>query len=686
MYPDFYSFSRSSARRNPLYWVVVLLLLCGGSTASAQLTDLFRPADAPDLERRVATRDADLTDFSVLSIDEAAAGELLTGQPATLEVELPDPRGGGILALELERFQLLGENFTITEMPSGRVVNDIPAGVFYRGSVRGLPGAVAVLSIVDGQASGLVSLPGESGELNLVRLEDEDAYLFYDDAEIKHKFDDLDCEVLQPKGGGQDDGEVDGVPRKVDGCFGIFLDISEDIYRERGGTAGAVAYLEGAFAQVATLYANEQIDITISGTQVWTSREPFYDDLGLYRSYRASNNVDGTVAHYVHRAGGGGVAYLNVLCNKSYGYGLSGINNSYAEVPNYSWTVMVLAHELGHNFGSEHTHDCAWNGNNTPIDGCGSSNNGCGVSSYIPEDGGTIMSYCHLTSAGINFTKGFGTQPGDRIRYRASLASCNGYDCGTDSGGGTGGGGGGGPVAGAVPDGRYTLYARHSGKTVAVANGSLSNGANVQQETDRGLESQQWDVTHLGQEVYRLTNVTSELALDVEGSNSSNRANVNQWTYVGQANQQWQLENLGGGYFHLRATHSDRCLSVERGSTSDGANLLQWNCSGKTNDDFRFVPVGAAALATFQDVPELLVYPNPARGSVTLEMYLPDDLGVGEATLYDVRGRQVAVQSFAAVRGQVKVVMDIADRAPGVYVLRVGTGGETFTRRLVIAD
>ena len=56
---------------------------------------------------------------------------------------------------------------------------------------------------------------------------------------------------------------------------------------------------------------------------------------------------NGDIAHLVGFSGGGGVAYVDVLCNNWYGFGVSAINNSFSPVPTYSWTVMVIAHEIG---------------------------------------------------------------------------------------------------------------------------------------------------------------------------------------------------------------------------------------------------------------------------------------------------------------------------------------------------
>ena len=105
--------------------------------------------------------------------------------------------------------------------------------------------------------------------------------------------------------------------------------------------------------------------------------------------------------------------------------------SSYNNFPTYSWSVFVITHEFGHLFGSRHTHACVWNGNDTAIDGCaGNVEGNCPLPGY-PANGGTIMSYCHLQSVGINFNLGFGPQPGNVIRNSVNNASCL-QPCSTD--------------------------------------------------------------------------------------------------------------------------------------------------------------------------------------------------------------------------------------------------------------
>jgi hypothetical protein len=92
---------------------------------------------------------------------------------------------------------------------------------------------------------------------------------------------------------------------------------------------------------------------------------------------------------------------------------------------------MVITHEMGHLIGSRHTHACVWNGNNTAIDGCAGSTEGTCSLPGNPPEGGTIMSYCHITGVGINFNLGFGSQPGNVIRNTVNgsgncLTPCDG--------------------------------------------------------------------------------------------------------------------------------------------------------------------------------------------------------------------------------------------------------------------
>ena len=208
----------------------------------------------------------------------------------------------------------------------------------------------------------------------------------------------------------------------------MYVEVDNDIVVGKGGVTQATDYVLGAFGEVAILYTNEAIDFAVSELYAWNTADPYTGPSTsdyLYQFRDHLNGVyNGDLAHLVGYNGGGGIAYVDVLCNSVYGVAYSAINSTYSNVPTYSWTVMVLTHEIGHNLGSRHTHDCVWNGNGTAIDGCGYQAGYGGCNGPIPN-AGTIMSYCHLiTGVGIDFNLGFGPQPGDLIRDNVYNATC----------------------------------------------------------------------------------------------------------------------------------------------------------------------------------------------------------------------------------------------------------------------
>lgn len=143
------------------------------------------------------------------------------------------------------------------------------------------------------------------------------------------------------------------------------------------------------------------VTLQVPYLRIWTTTGPYKGDstandlLNDVRTYWSQNmgSVERTTTALLSHATGGGVAWVGVMCNKDYGYAAIGLNNDVNfPADNYLWDVDVTSHELGHNFGSAHTHNCSWA---PPIDSC-----------YLPEGGcttetnprtGTIMSYCHLS-------------------------------------------------------------------------------------------------------------------------------------------------------------------------------------------------------------------------------------------------------------------------------------------------
>lgn len=194
----------------------------------------------------------------------------------------------------------------------------------------------------------------------------------------------------------------------------------------------AQAYIYALFAMSSSIYEDEvNVTLTLPFVKMWMdyseSGYPGYNqyggDVGEILSAAADkwSRVSYTSGTYkrdllhvcTSDATGmaGGVAYTGyqgysgAICLQDLGYGVSSLYvNATLPVVAYIWDVMVITHEMGHNFRSPHTHNCQGNvwPNNKPLDTCvtksviGDACYGASVKARLPWNKGTIMSYCHL--------------------------------------------------------------------------------------------------------------------------------------------------------------------------------------------------------------------------------------------------------------------------------------------------
>lgn len=217
-----------------------------------------------------------------------------------------------------------------------------------------------------------------------------------------------------------------------------------------GDTAAATTCVGALMGFISTIYESE-IDtrIQVSYLRLHDQPAPFVESTpscALYEVGRYWNDnetaVDRTLMHFLSgRPSNGGIAWVGVLCsgpfspsppsgcstfpggvNDNFGgaYGVSmGLDGNFtAANPNVVWDVVVVAHEIGHNFNSRHTHCYAGLGGNVdPVDQCFGTETGASCYAgpgILPgpqgEGSGTIMSYCHLRSGGLsNISMNFGT-------------------------------------------------------------------------------------------------------------------------------------------------------------------------------------------------------------------------------------------------------------------------------------
>lgn len=182
-------------------------------------------------------------------------------------------------------------------------------------------------------------------------------------------------------------------------------------------TTAAANYVASLIASMTVIYERDALVRLLQGTTYLrpsTTADP-YNQTGTGSASAAKlqefSNVWGNTQPYAGHSralammlsgkggsGASGIAWLTSLCSKYYGTSFTQVYTS-GTSPS-AGDILVVAHELGHNFGSPHTHCYS-----PAIDNCYNAESGCfsgtrscpasqtinGVTSVT----GTLMSYCH---------------------------------------------------------------------------------------------------------------------------------------------------------------------------------------------------------------------------------------------------------------------------------------------------
>lgn len=433
---------------SPAILLVCLLFL--SSTASAQgfrfmdvigfasdeqfrHTSTYRPfglVEAPDDASRSAITEV-VRSAVFLSPEHGSFVGLLTNTEKQVSMQLPlNSREEITLRLQEVPKDMAEARIFLASNP------DVPYAElnakFYWGIVDGTDRSMVSISVFDNEMIGYIYRDGE--EFTIGRLENRQ-----DGQHILYRHSDL--LVTNTATCFTEDEAADPIPvpegysfssrAVVDNCVRVYVEVNNNIVEGKGSIAAATAHALGIFSQVSLLYANEGVKLFVSDLLLWDVKSPYDgpDSGDFLRQFRnlKSGNFNGDIGHLLGYGGGGGIAYVDAVCHSDRNVAYSGIDANFNHVPLYSWSVMVVTHEIGHNVGSPHTHSCFYFDPETgmTIDGCGPAadyNEGC--EGPIPSKG-TIMSYCHLVAGvGMDFNLGFGIKPGDQIRFTIENSAC----------------------------------------------------------------------------------------------------------------------------------------------------------------------------------------------------------------------------------------------------------------------
>lgn len=473
-----------------------------GKSDSLARVNLFSAATGKSASADPVTQLA-VSSGTLLDLDTQAIAALQKSQPSSITLTLPT-RERGTVELELFAHDIFAPDYKVTAS-GGEDTSKIHRGLHYRGIVKGEPSSFAAISVFDSEIIGTFSTATDGNWVigKLEGLNRSNRHIIYAESALLDKSGAPGC-AMDAKGGPRnslakfwDEPAAETAPAAAEAkavattgtaaggtkasdelqtvkCATEWMEAEYDIFQNRGSLQAATDYVTAVFNNSSTLYANDGITLKLQQAYIWTSNDPYNgssstSNLSSFQSNRASS-FTGTIAQLLtFRSLGGGVAAgFSGICNASRSASMctSGVQSSYNTVPTYSWTVSVVTHEAGHLLGSRHTHACVWNGNNTAIDGCsGATEGGCALPGN-PSGGGTIMSYCHLTNVGINFNRGFGSQPATTIRNRVEGGSCLG-NC-------EGGGGGGELTRGVALTGQSAATNASLAYTLAVPAGATN--------------------------------------------------------------------------------------------------------------------------------------------------------------------------------------------------------------------
>lgn len=383
------------------------------------------------------------TGATVLSVNAYGYEALKGFDRAVFPAFALDSRRALSADLELEKFSVFTEETRFVEVTERGEVEIPPPDIqLWRGKVRGDADSKVYLAVTPTSAQGYVSTGGELFIISSGEGGDQPTLIFGSKSEAAAKVNIADslCAGALP-------GPAGAVPphpntgqeptdRAAYVCkrFNIAFDTDNEFRTRLGGTTQAQNYVATILGGLNDIYQRDvAMKLNASYVRIWTVDDPWTAtssgaQLDQFVSYWIQNmgSVQRDLAHMLSTRGlGGGVAYLNATCSTGFGYGVSGNLNGSFPYPlvdhnGGNWDINVVAHELGHNFGTGHTHESGWY--NPIIDGCG--NGDCSQAFAL----GSIMSYCHLCSGGMaNITLDFSPRVEATIR---SWVDGGGSNCG----------------------------------------------------------------------------------------------------------------------------------------------------------------------------------------------------------------------------------------------------------------
>ncbi|XP_046297095.1 disintegrin and metalloproteinase domain-containing protein 20-like [Marmota monax] len=244
---------------------------------------------------------------------------------------------------------------------------------YYHGFVEGVPESLVALSTCSGGFQGMLQINELAYEIKPIKLSATFEHLVYKIDSDETQFPPLRCALTEEKIARQLEMQMShNFTLKQSSYVGwwihsrflevaVVVDYHRYVFSERNVTTIKLDIIN-VVNIVNSLYQALEIDIVLTGLEVWTTNNPINtsDDLDYVLDYFCTwkqNNLDGRLPYDVVHLfmkeyyGGGklGVAYVGGACRALYNCGVELFRDN-----QHSNFAIAMSHELGHNLGMWH--------------------------------------------------------------------------------------------------------------------------------------------------------------------------------------------------------------------------------------------------------------------------------------------------------------------------------------------
>jgi PKD repeat protein len=336
------------------------------------------------------------------------------------------------VSLDLRRVEVFDDQTVFVAGTSGgdRPV-PVPDVVLLAGSVRGAPASAAFLGLSRTGINGFVNLgdstyivssgppqPGSSQRSgcvisNLGSVDEAGVTSWLCRSEEMPP----DRMNVMPASGAETAEETPGLR-----VCNVAIDCDYQYFREMGeDEAAALNYVAVLVAAVSSIYERDlDVALRLSYVRVWTTEDPYqtcgWDGLTNFQSLFRPAGPRPHLAFKFSGCGGAAAAMGTLSCptsaNGSTAVAVGRIQGffPYPVAPSEdNWDFYAVAHEIGHIFGSPHTH-CY----DPPLDRCNNSEGACYDSAVVCSRG-SIMSYCNQCGGFSNIDFEFPPRVAERM-------------------------------------------------------------------------------------------------------------------------------------------------------------------------------------------------------------------------------------------------------------------------------